>query len=55
MGTSKIKGKENTITYCQGKAKIKKSIIRMLERKIQRKDEEMIKSNYDNTHIRERD
>ena len=51
----KIKTRESTIAYCQKKSHIRKNIIKNLEDKIKQLDEKIINTNYNNTHIRQRD
>ena len=51
----KIKVKEFSISYCKQKQKIKTNLMKELETKIQAKETELIKSNYNKTIQSERD
>ena len=52
---TKIKIKEQTIEYCTKKNKLKKNILNDLEQKIDKKEQELINSNYNYRIMRERD
>ena len=52
---TKIKSKEQTIEYCTRKNKLKNNILNDIEQKIDKKEQELINSNYNHRIMRERD